>query len=112
MKIQNILPVPKCKVGYQQITGHIVGLGTISTIQKTSYEKCGEECDANPECNSYEYASTGLCQLNKESNPKEPKDWNRDIFCKGCCNSSLLMIYVSDLHKTSSYLHKQSLRKK
>ena len=86
MKRHNLLPVPECKVGYQKITGHIVGLGTISTIQKTSYEKCGEECDANPECHSYVYASTGLCQLNKEDQPIEPDDWYRDIFCAKGCN--------------------------
>ena len=86
MKRHNLLPVPECKDGYQKITGHIVGMGTVSTIQKTSYEKCGEECDANPECNSYEYASTGLCQLNKEYLPIEPDDWYRDIFCAKGCN--------------------------
>ena len=76
-----------------------MGLGTLNTLDKTSSEKCGEECDNNPECNSYEwgYASTGLCQLNKEDQPTETNDWQGDIFCKGLYNGILGFFIMTTL---------------
>ena len=54
-----------CKEGYLQTTGHIPDQGTTSD-QRNSFKKCGESCDANSECISYEYGPKESCHLNKK----------------------------------------------
>ena len=77
----------KCKEGYQKVVGHVPGQGTISD-QSATLEKCGEECEANSECNSYEYSQAGSCQLNKEDQALNPSSLPSQVFCaKGAINS-------------------------
>ena len=88
----------KCKEGYQKVVGHVSGKGTISDHSIT-LEKCGEECDVNSECNSYEYSQAGSCQLNKEDQPTNPTNLPSQIVCaKGAVILTNNSTYTEYLH--------------
>ena len=92
-------PALKCYKGYQKITGHVPGQGTISDHSMT-LEKCGEECNAISECNSYEYnAHSGSCQLNKEDEPSDRTSLFEQFFCaKGCFSSNTYSFLFNTSH--------------
>ena len=63
---------PECKAGFERVWDHdVIGDGTISTHAPViSSEKCGDKCDEDSNCNTYEYEpKMRKCRLNKEEYP-------------------------------------------
>ena len=81
---------PECKVGYERVWNQdVTGEGTITTHAPViSSEKCGDKCDADSNCKTYEYEpKMRKCGLNKQEYPDVANNASEFIFCaKGLFN--------------------------
>ena len=81
----------------------MTGEGTISTHAPViSSEKCGDKCDADSNCKTYEYEpKMRKCGLNKEEYPDVASNATEFIFCaKGLFNQKHLDILIDCYEKT------------
>ena len=81
----------------------MTGEGTISTHAPViSSKKCGDKCDADSDCNTYEYEpKMRKCGLNKEEYPDVANNASEFIFCaKGLFNQKHLDILIDCYEKT------------
>ena len=76
---------PECKSGYKRVQGMVDKvLEDEWSIPIESSEKCGEKCNANSDCKSYQYSKyLRRCKLNTEKVPGLDKTDKDYIFCAG-----------------------------
>ena len=76
---------PECKTGYKRVPGMVENpLEDEFSIPIESSEKCGEKCDANSDCKSYQYSKyLRRCKLNTEKVPALDRTDQDYIFCAG-----------------------------
>ena len=72
-------------MGYALVTGDVDGMGNTGTYSgiETS-DQCGDLCDSNPDCKSYEFSlNDQKCNLNTQAQPdtKECCEQNGWTFC-------------------------------
>ena len=75
---------PECKAGYERVWNHdVMGEGTIITLGPVvSSEKCGDKCDEDSNCNTYEYEpKMRKCHLNREEYPNAASHALDYFFC-------------------------------
>lgn len=81
-----------CRDGYEPKMGDMrPGVGSLD--KKTNIQtkdECGQFCDENPDCCSYEWsATTKICNLNHECQPIHPKNGDYQFCTKGNCQTRL-----------------------
>merc|ERR1712029_107068 len=81
-----------CLDGYEPKMGDMrPGEGSLdkkNNIQ--TKDECGQFCDRNPNCCSYEWsATTKICNLNRECQPRHPKSGDYQFCTKGNCQPRL-----------------------